>query len=261
MTEQAAQDQIDPNMPQLDEEATEQTEATETEGQAETAPAEVEEKEGGFVETDNDNVQKRINKITAEKYAEKRRADELQKKIDEQSSVPTPQGAEPKLEDFDFDETAYMAALVEYKVKQQVSKQTADIQTRQSQSQAEVKAKQTQEKFHANAAKFTEKAPDYETVIAGVPQLPPDTLDAIMQSDNGPQLAYYLGKHLDVADEIAAANPIAAALKLGEISAQLAATTKTVKTSAAPAPIVPVGSGGSPSKSQEDMSMDEIYNM
>lgn len=70
MTEQAAQD---PNMPQLDEPVTEpkaETETAETEGQAETATAQVE--ESGFVETESDKVQKRINKITAEKYAEKR---------------------------------------------------------------------------------------------------------------------------------------------------------------------------------------------
>lgn len=264
MTEQAAQD---PNMPALDEvEAVETpTEETETklEGQAETAPAEVE--ETGYVETENDKIQKRINKITAEKYAEKRRADDLERKLNE-ASAHTPQAqtqnvAEPKLEDFDYDEAAYTAALIDFKVSQKVKLEADNIQQRQQQAQATERAQQVSNDFNLKVATFIEKSPDYEQVVANVPQLPEQTLNAIMQHEKGPEMAYYLGKHLDVADSIANSDPITAAMTLGQISAQLDAKPKQVVTSAAPDPIVPVGSAGVSNRSQDDMSMEEIYNM
>lgn len=260
MTEQAAQD---PNMPPLDEAETAETPAVETEtkaeGQAETAPAEVE--ETGFVETESDKVQKRINKITAEKYAEKRRADELERKLNEQAAQ-TPQvqpqnAAEPKLEDFDYDEAAHTAALIDYKVNQKAEQ----IQQQAQQAQVQQQAQQQMGEFHQKVAEFAEKAPDYEQVVANIPQLPDQTLNAVMQSEKGPELAYYLGKHLDVADMVATSDPLVAAMKLGQISAQLTATKQTVNTSAAPEPIEPVGSGGVSDTPVEELSMEQIYNM
>lgn len=259
MTEQAAQD---PNMPptaeaEPTEEVVEEVEVKE-EGQAETAPAEVE--ETGFVETESDKVQKRINKITAEKYAEKRRADDLERKLTEQSAqIPKvqPQGTEPKLEDYDFDEAAHTAALIDFKVSQKAD----EIQQQQQQAQDNAKAQQVSSDFNLKVATFAEKAPDYEQVVANIPQLPDQTLNAIMQHEKGPEMAYYLGKHLDVADQVATSDPYVAAMTLGQISAQLTATTKTVTTSAAPEPIEPINSGGVSNPSMEDMSMEEIYNM
>ena len=259
MTEQAAQD---PNMPELDEvEVTEQTVAeveAVQEGQAETAPATVEETEGGFVDTDNDAIQKRINKITAEKYAEKRRADELERKLKEREApqVQT-QNAEPKLEDFDYDDAAYNRAMIQY----EVGKVRAELQDGQKQEEQK-RAQQTRENnFNDKVSEFKKTATDYEQVVSNIPELPEQTLNAVMLSEKAPELAYYLGKHLDVADQIATMDPISAAMKLGQISAQLSAPIKTVKPSAAPEPIEPVNSGGVSNKTLEDMSMEEIYNM
>jgi len=145
--------------------------------------------------------------------------------------------------------------LIDYKVNLKADQ----IQQQQAKARVQQESQQRAEGFNLKVAEFTEKAPDYEEVVGNIPQLPNDTLNAIMQNDKGVELAYYLGKHLDVADEIATADPMVAAMKLGQISAQLTATTKTV-TSAAPEPIEPVGSGGVSNKAAEEMSMEEIYN-
>ena len=269
--EQAAQQ--DPNMPPLDvsETGTAATETPKEEGQqVDTAPTtEVDEQKSDFVDQKDisERTQAKINKITAEKYAEKRRADELERKLTEQAAqIPQAQPqnvAEPKLEDFDYDEAAHTAALIDYKVNQK-AEQIQQAQQQQVQQQAQ---QATQNTFHEKVAAFEEKAPDYQQVVANIPQLPGETLDAVMQAKSptgesiGPQLAYHLGKHLDVADEIANSTPVVAAMKLGQISAQLTATTKTVNTSAAPDPIEPVGSGGVSDTSVEEMSMEQIYNM
>jgi hypothetical protein len=65
-----------------------------------------------------------------------------------------------------------------------------------------------------------------------------------MTMPNGAEVAYFLGQHLDVADEIATANPMMAAMRLGEIRAQLANGKPKPKPSAAPDPIAPISAGG-----------------
>jgi len=115
-----------------------------------------------------------------------------------------------------------------------------------------------QANFVKKEAEFIKQAPDYDQVVANVPKLAQEALDVVMHTGDGPQLAYYLGKHLDVADDVASLSPAMAAMKLGQISAQLSATVNKTVTSAAPEPIVPVESGGSLSKSDEDKSIDEI---
>jgi hypothetical protein len=88
------------------------------------------------------------------------------------------------------------------------------------------------------------KEEDYQETIALIPPLPKDTLQTLMQAENGPKLAYYLGKHLDVADEISRLPPTIAAMRLGEISVHLSNKNPTTKPSAAPDPINPINSGG-----------------
>lgn len=46
--------------------------------------------------------------------------------------------------------------------------------------------------------------------------------EAILESDDGPALAYHLGKNPDLAEKIASLPPIAAARELGRLEAKLA---------------------------------------
>jgi len=234
---------LDEQTPSTDDvNATADTTDAEANTQADPAPAT---DEGGeFVETESDKVQARINKITADKYAEKRRADAAQAELDQlRANQPAPTQAatgEPKLEDFDYDESAHMAAMIDYKVNQKA----AEIQQQQQQQVQAQKSQEAVNTFQQKATALREKAPDFDQVVASVPTLPQDTLDAVMQHEKGPELAYYLGKHLDVADEIVNMSPVSAAMKLGQISAQLSAPTQTKATSAAPDPINPISTGG-----------------
>ena len=93
-----------------------------------------------------------------------------------------------------------------------------------------------------------------------MPSFSQDTLDAIMSSDKGAQIALALSERLDLADEIANSSPMVAAMKLGELSASLNSSKPTVRSSKAPSPIEPIQSGGSLNKDVGEMSMEEIYN-
>lgn len=246
--------EVDSNMPPVDE-----AEVIEEKIEAESAPAE---QVDAPVEPElSARGQERFNKITADKYAEKRRADAAEERIKELESTIIPNkpvsDSAPTLESFDYDESKYNEALIDYKVNQKA----LEIQQQQAAESAKVENRARAAAFNAKVAKLTETAADYQEVVGGIPQLPTDTLNAIMQAEKGPELAYYLGKHLDVADEIASASPFVAAMRLGEISAKLGAVqTKTVQ-SAAPDPIEPISSGGSLSKDMGEMSMEEIYNL
>jgi vacuolar-type H+-ATPase subunit I/STV1 len=193
------------------------------------------------VEEAPDNVQLRINKITAEKYAEKRRAEELEKRLAELESAKSALPSEaPKLEDFDYDDAKHTEAVIQYQVRKQLEAQ-ANTQKQQAQQTAQ-QAKAAE--FAAKEAEFGAKNPDYAEAVGNIPRLHPDTLDAIYSLENGPQMAHYLGKHLDVAYEIASAPPHIAAVKLGQISATLQVKAHKVSTTSAPEPVENLGGAG-----------------
>jgi hypothetical protein len=212
-----------------------QTEALDT--QAESAPAE-------DAKPELTNAEKRINKITAEKYAEKRQRLALEDKLKElenkQANPVTPQD-KPTLEQFDFDENQYQEALIDYKVSQKMVEASKAAQRNQS----EVIARQRSEAFDSAEAKYAETNPDYIDSVQQLPQFKLETLDTIRSQDNGPQLVHHLSKNLELADKIASLDPYSAAVQVGIISERLSATGKTeIKTSTAPEPIDPINTGG-----------------
>ena len=251
---------VDDNMPPLDPEP----EQEQVEVVSETTEASAPQTDDKPVEVDN--IQKRINKITAEKHAEKRKAgeekrkaEELQRKLDAMQAAQKPvETKAPTLEDFDYDETAFNAASISHQVKQGVANESQRLQQQGIAAQQEAVRQQKAQAFDAQVAEVTATKPDYQDVIKNLPEFNGDTLDAIMSSDQGAELAYALGENLELADEIASASPMVAAMKLGELSARLKQKPQ-IKPSAAPSPIEPVSSGGSLSKDIGEMSMEEIY--
>ena len=212
--------------------------------ETESAPVEQVEPPAEAPEELTERAQKRFNKIVADKHAEKRRADEAERKLSERSIIaPVVEAKEaPKLEDFEYDQDAFNAALIDYKVAEQVSQAVAQVTSTQSDA---VKARESQEAQQGFNDRIVALAkPDFDEVANNVPLLPNGVADALVRSENGAELIYHLGNHLDLADKIANMSPQAAMMELGRISATMAATP-AVKLSAAPDPIEPLNSGGS----------------
>tara|TARA_R110000868_G_C10972546_1_gene770348 strand:- start:9822 stop:10643 length:822 start_codon:yes stop_codon:yes gene_type:complete len=230
-----------------DEEIVEDPAEDEAEEEADDANVESAPTEGDVDEPEEpDAVQKRINKITAEKYEERRKAEKLQRELEElranKSGTNQPTQGEPKLADFDYNDEEYQSALFDYKLDQrEIARKEGEIKANET-----ARIDKINETFNANLAVFSETAKDYQDVVKDLPELPNETLSAVMQMDNGPQIAYYLGKHLDVADTVANLSPIMAAIELGKISTRLAGVTAPQKKqSAAPSPVDRINSGGS----------------
>ena len=243
---------VDENMPPLDDVINQEELLTDATG--ESAPLTVEDA------PEVDNTQKRINKITAEKYAEKRKAEDLQRRYDELVANQKPiETKAPTLEEFDYDEEAFNAASISYQVREGMATEAQRLQKEGIATQQEAANQQRADSFNAQVAEVMLQHPDYQERIKTLPQFKQDTLDAIMSSDKGAEIALALSQDLDLAEEIANALPMVAAMKLGELSARLNMKTQ-IKTSAAPSPIEPLSSGGSLSKDYSEMTMDEIYN-
>ena len=143
---------------------------------------------------------------------------------------------EPQRENFK-DDDAYLEARLE-----QLAERKAAEKITQLEKQRE--AEKASDKFLERAEKVSEKYPDFQTV-AGNPDLAINAgmAEFIADSELGPDVAYYLGKHPSKATEIARMSPIKAARELTRIEVEL--SKPIVKTSSAPAPIDPIGTRGS----------------
>jgi len=114
-------------------------------------------------------------------------------------------------------------------------------------------AKQQQDllgNYHEKEEDARSKYEDFEQVAYN-PKLPITNVMAqtIQSSDNGPDIAYYLGTNPKEADRIARLEPFLQAKEIGKLEAKVASEPFTKRTSSAPAPISPVTARGSQSGS------------
>ena len=226
-------------------------ETTEPEDSAPSEETEPEEQE----KPAQDGFQKRINKVTADKYKEKSRADALEKEIELlKSKEPVDVQNEPKLEDFDYDETDFQRALVKHYAKQEV----AAIQQQNGKKEQQKEYDRLDQEYADKVNKSGLK--DYSEVVAPIIEnkmLSNSVSEAIMEDEKGPEIAYYLGKNLEKAEQLDKMSTVKAIKEIGKISERLSAT-KTKRKTSAPAPVKPLGSGGKVVKNPDDMSMDDL---
>jgi hypothetical protein len=207
-------------------------------------------------------VGKRIDELTRNWREAERREAALLALLQQraQPEAPSkPADDTPKtLADFDYDENKYREH-----VYSQVEKRAADAAKRElTAAQEREAAERRKSSFASRSAEFAKTVEDYDEVVSN-PRLhiSPDMAEVIQESDDGPALAFYLGKNPDVADKIAQLPPKAAARELGKIEARLAyerEKAKPEKVSKAPPPPPKVeGSDAVVDKDPDQMSTDE----
>jgi hypothetical protein len=203
-------------------------------------------KKGGF--------QKRIDKLTkaraqAEQEKEFWRSEALKAKPAADSKPVEPNKnspvGKPKQDDFDTHE-AYVDAITDWKIEQRDKIKDADAQAKAAKS--EIESKVTTYQKGVKAAQ--EKLDDYDDVIESVDNVPmPLHLNKLLlDSENGPELAYHLAKDPENFARVCKLDVVSAARELGKIEAKLSRapeSAKEQKTTKAPAPLKPVGGSGS----------------
>ena len=223
-------------------------------------------KDKGAAPPKKSGVQKRIDELVRERETE-RRAREMAEaeliRLREQvegkkpEQQPGPQAGKPKPDDFKSYED-YLEALADFKAGEKLAKERQDTQAAMEREHR-AKEKAT---FQDRTEKARTKYADFDDVVFGgeaVPVTQP-MMDAIFDSEHGPDIAYHLGKHPDDAKRIAGLSPVAAIREIGKIEARFlqgAMPPEQKRTSKAPEPITPVGGAGASDKDPAKMTMAE----
>lgn len=158
--------------------------------------------------------------------------------------------AEPKRDQFQDDE-AYSEAQVRH-LAEKKAREIVEQRTRAEQHE------RLREQYDERTEKARERYADFTAVVEN-PLLPVNEAMAefIMDSEHGPDVAYYLGKNPAKAEQIAQLSPIRAARELSRIEAEIAARPKA-SPSKAPEPITPVGTRGKSAASPLPSDDDDI---
>jgi signal recognition particle GTPase len=205
-------------------------------------------------------VQKRIDRAVRQKYEAEARAKMLEERIaaiESRQVAPSRQAideSEPTIDKFDnFDQ--YVAAKAEWIAERKINQTLTEREKRQAAEREATERAKTVDSWNKRIMQATAEMPDFEDVIASsdVP-MTSAMQQAIMESDIGPKLAYYLANNQDEAVSIANMSPIGAIRALGRIEERLSSQKPAVKTTSAPPPIKPVGSRAAVKKDPNSMS-------
>jgi hypothetical protein len=130
--------------------------------------------------------------------------------------APEPQALK-KLADFNYDEEKY----AEYVADVAADRAATKIRTEQERDKTESSRRSNQSKFREREAALKGEIEDYEDIAYTAP-IQDHVADLVMSMDEGPRVAYFLGKNPETAAKLSALPPLEAAKELGRIETRLA---------------------------------------
>lgn len=150
-----------------------------------------------------------------------------QAQVEAVAEAPPADDPMPTLEASDYDSAAHTKKLSEWTQRQIKRGVQEAVQTVRQQQDNEV-IKNT---YLNKAAEFAKTKADYEAVMSNpnLPQQKQRVSRAVVLSDIGPQIAYHLAKHPDLATRISKMDVESALQAIGRIEGQLTATTPPPK--------------------------------
>ena len=221
-----------------------QTEATTTDTPEPEAKKETTEEE----KPKRNGVQKRINELTREKY-------ELQQKLEEserQKQKPVEVDNAPKRDDFDSYED-YIRADAQFVARQEAKKAMEAEREASTRQKTEEEERSLYAQYEARKEAARDKYEDFDDVIYSTDApVTPSMARAIMESEVGADVMYYLGNHPEEATRISKLSPVSQLREMGKLELKI---NEPVKPSAAPEPIDPVkpnSANDNPDPSEKD---------
>ena len=237
------------------------TEAAQEPSSEENADNQAEEKQ----KTRN-SVQQRISQLARQKNEANTRVQELEQQnryLSEQiNQVQQPLDQFPELQDYDYDQSQYQQAVIQYNA--QLNAQTVQ-QAMGQQQQAQLnhlnaqKQVISEESFKEKSKDFALDFPDYETKITAPTFQQSDFVARAIVNDfdNGPAVAYWLASNPQQAQRVNQMSELEAMKALTVVSTALSIAKRPVKTTNAPAPSKSVTPRGKVSKDPDKMSPTE----
>jgi hypothetical protein len=234
---------------------------------------------------ENNGYIKRINKITwqreqakRELAAEKARAERLQAVVDQilakteegnkeksgHKKPPVKPDGKPRPQDFDNDED-FFDALTDWKLEQreEAARLKAEADAKKTEQESKQKAFNTR-RDEVNSAGM-KKFDDYEQVVFSLPGdvMTVQLAEAIFDTENAADVAYYLGSHAKEAEKISEMTPRKQAIALGKIDVKVGSDQGTVKkkSSNAPPPLKPVGGKSTKKINIDELSVDDYIRL
>lgn len=187
-------------------------------------------------EPKRDNVQRRIDRLTREKYQIQAERDLLRQQL-QQNQRPAPQPESPKeptINDFqDFD--AYLTAKAKWIAEQTTQEQVGRVLAYQRQQDVLRRGQEEDAKILSNWNKSVQGAkkdmPDFEEVVGAADvDVSPQVARLIMSSD--PAVLYHLARNPDEAQRLNTMGADAAARAIGRIEARMDAEAKARQSNA-----------------------------
>jgi len=143
----------------------------------------------------------------------------------------------PKLENFDFDEDNYRAALVERAAIVALRKERARDQQREAISRQSEEERKLASWQNEGRAKYA----DFDVALAGNVRVTDQMKIAIMGNERGHDVAYFIGKNPNEAMRIASLHPIEQTVEINKLAKKLANQKRPKTESTAPSATSPVG--------------------
>lgn len=170
-------------------------------------------------------LQKRIDELTrkwrtAERERDFERSERMRAATAEQPKAPDPVAADAPvktLADFGYDETQF-AKYIRDEARSFARQEAEAVIKREREAEKTARTKST---YDQKVEAFVKDAPDFYEVFHNDLPVSQAMAEVIVQSDDGPALAYHLGKNPDVAAQLAKLPPTLAARELGRIEARI----------------------------------------
>lgn len=163
--------------------------------------------------------------------------------------------AEPTLEQFNYDVDKFNDAKSRWNIRQEISSLKTELQRDQlTERQARLAQNRVRE-LQERADAIKDRVPDFDRVLKDFAddggQFSEHVKEAVIRV--GPELAYYLAKNPDIAEELNELEPIEAAIRIGELRPKLSLAQPRKQTQA-PAPLKGITGGAAPTKSLADLA-------
>lgn len=245
----------DQNTAPLEEGAESSTASTETETTKpdEPKPETEEQRKSKF--------QRRIERKNADLAAERMRSQMLQERLERLEAQARPQqqkdAGAPTLDQFE-DFESYMSARVAYEAEKVVETRLGKVQQQEAARKAQEAQSRVLTSWQDKQTAAAEKYADFDEVVSeSDAPVTPSMSQAIVESDLGADIAYYLAQHPDDAKAIAQLSPIRQIAAIGKLEAVVSAVPAK-KVTEAPAPITPTGSKAKAEKDPAQMTDAEF---
>jgi len=163
---------------------------------------------------------------------------------------------------YNTDYRKYLKDLARHEGRQ-AAKEASKTEREEQQKQArEERNRKVVESYNANVEKAREKYPDYDAVVySDVVPFTSVMTDAIVNTDNGPDIAYHLAQNPQEVARIAKFPPARQLMELGLIAAKITEPKTLVppvsQVSHAPKPITPLSGSKSSGSIKGEESMEE----